>query len=160
MVSPNAAANASTSAPTISSYQANAAGEGRVAVPATSRELIPTIPAPASLSAAAFRDRIESSWLFEHYRHRPALQKVFADSESHTFGTAAVSAATAMSSTLFAKFHNLSLGTYPNLVQFPYSEEYASAVQALSTQLPLFKLDSLEEVLVPALLLFIAEVRT
>ncbi|KAK4502135.1 hypothetical protein PRZ48_005558 [Zasmidium cellare] len=58
---------------------------------------------------------------------------------------------------MFAKFYNLPLWPHPNPVQPPYCAEYASAVQALTTQIPSFKVSSLEEVLAPALLLLIAE---
>lgn len=64
-----------------------------------------------------------------------------------------------MSTTMFSKFHNLPLRSNSRSAEAPYCAEYASAVHALSVQIPKFTISRLEEVLIPALLLMIAEVR-
>lgn len=68
-------------------------------------------------------------------------------------------AATAMSTSMFSRFHNLPLGSKSRSVEALYCAEYASAVHALSVQIPHFRVTCLEEVLFPALLLMISEVR-
>lgn len=118
-------------------------------------------PVPPTMTMAAFKDSVQASWLYNHYGHRPVLQDMLRASSNHSFGAAALSAATAMSSTMFSKFHHTPLGPNPSSsrpVEAPYCAEYASAVNALSLQIPDFRVSCLEEVLVPALLLMISEV--
>lgn len=139
----------------------HSASEGGTTLATPGNELarVVTPPAPVTLDMAGFRDSIEGAWLYQHYTHRPPLQQILVASSSRSFGAAAVAAATAISATLFAKFHGLPLLQQSKPLQSPYCSEYASAVQALSKQVTLFKLSNLEEVLVPALLLLISEVR-
>ena len=150
---------AQDAAPTFNAYLHDGGG---TTLPTPEKELqrMTTMLVPSSLNIAAFKDNVQASWLLQHYTHRPALKQVLFASWGHIFGAAAVSAATATSTTLFAKFYNIPLWPHSKPIQSPYCQEYASAVQALSIQVPLFELSRLEEVMVPALLLLISEVCT
>lgn len=114
---------------------------------------------PAPLSIAAFQDDVRLSWLLQHYQHRPVLRDVISISASNRLGEAGMAAAKVMSTTLFAQFYKLLPSGATSTLQTPFHKEYGRAIQALRKQVLSFQSECLEATLVPALLLFLTEVR-